>query len=365
MKIVTVVGTRPELIRLSMVIKKLEKYSDHVLVHTGQNYDFELNEIFYKDLCLKEPSYYLGIKNTSIGNAYGEILIKCEEVFIKEAPDAILILGDTNSSISALIAKRMKIPIYHMEAGNRCFDENVPEETNRKIIDHISDFNLVYTEHARRNLLSEGLHSRFIYLTGSPMLEVINEYKSKIFGSDILSKSDINEKEYFLVSLHREENVDNKDRLIKTLNCLSKLSIEYNKKIIFSLHPRTKKEIKKLNYKNNFIFHKPFSFTEYCKLQTESYCTISDSGTISEESSILKFPAITVRNSIERPEAMDTGSISITGFDYSVIKNMINIEVESNGKILPNDYNIDNTSERVLKLIMGTYSLKNNWKGIS
>jgi len=371
LKIVTVVGTRPEIIRLSRTMTLLDEHVQHIIVHTGQNYDYELNEVFWKELELRKPDYFLEADTSSLGGTIGDILRKTGELLQKEKPDGLLVLGDTNSCLSAYMAKRMHIPVFHMEAGNRSFDFNVPEETNRRIIDHIADFNLVYTEHARRHLLSEGLPHRRIYLTGSPMREVLNFYLPKINQSDILSTLNIEKKKYFVVSTHREENVDNPSNLKKILIVLEDLAANYNLPIIVSTHPRTRKRIKQLGEttKNNKIqFLKPFGFFDYVHLQQNALCTLSDSGTISEESSILDFPAISLRQSMERPEAQDTGSIILTGFDPDVILNSISMAIKekTQRKIssVPEDYLIEDTSWRVVKLILGNTKLSNKWWGI-
>ena len=371
MKVLTILGTRPEIIRLSCVMKLLDTHVDHIIAHTGQNYDYELNEIFFKDLGVRKPDYFMKVDTSSLGRVYGGILIKAEEILRKEQPDAVLILGDTNSSIAAIIAKRLKIPIYHMEAGNRCFDLNVPEEINRRIIDHISDFNLVYTEHARRHLLSEGLPHRRIYVTGSPMREVLNSHLHSIKASKALQTLKLEKNGYFLVSIHREENVDRKQSLTQLLSALEKLNKEFDLPVIVSTHPRTKKRLATLGYKDSnksIRFLKPFGFLDYVNLQMNAACVISDSGTICEESSILSFPAITVRNSIERPEAMDTGSIVVTGLDCEVILNAVKLQTSQDmldaDICVPDDYKIDNTSHRVVKLILGTAKLSNLWNGI-
>ena len=302
LKVMTIVGTRPEIIRLSRTMALLDQFTNHIIVHTGQNYDYELNEIFFKELEIRKPDYFLNVDTATLGSAVGDIIKKSEEVLKKENPDALLVLGDTNSCLSAYMAKRMHIPIFHMEAGNRCFDFNVPEEINRRIIDHIADFNLVYTEHARRHLLSEGLPHRRIYLTGSPMNEVLNYYLPKINESKILESLSLKAKRYFVVSTHREENVDNPENLKKIIDVLKALSKEYNYPIIVSTHPRTRKRIEafsmnklsaessKLRADKNIKFLKPFGFLDYVNLQMNAACTISDSGTISEESAILSFP---------------------------------------------------------------------------
>jgi len=371
MKVMTIVETRPEIIRLSRTMALLDEYVNHIIVHTGQNYDYELNEIFFKELELRKPDYFLNVDTSSLGTSVGDIIKKSEEVLKKEQPDAVLVLGDTNSCLSAYIAKRMHIPIFHMEAGNRCFDFNVPEETNRRIIDHIADFNLVYTEHARRHLLSEGLPHRRIYLTGSPMNEVLSYYLPKIKESKILGKLKLKEKKYFVVSIHREENVDNPENLKKIFNILKTISKKYDYPIIFSIHPRTRKRLKELNNlksDQNIKFLKPFGFIDYVNLQMNGACTISDSGTISEESAILSFPAISLRESMERPEAQDSGTIILTGFDEDVVLNSLNTVIKQHlsnrFSDMPIDYKIENTSWRVLKLILGNTRLSNLWNGI-
>jgi len=371
MKVVTILGTRPEIIRLSSVLARLDEHVDHVIVHTGQNYDYELNEIFFQDLNVRKPDYFMNIDTSSLGKVYGNILNKAGEILKTENPDAVLILGDTNSAIAGIIAKRMKIPIYHMEAGNRCFDQNVPEETNRRIIDHISDFNLCYTEHARRHLLSEGLPHRRVYVTGSPMNEVLHAHLDKIMTSNALAELKIDKDKYFLVSIHREENVDRRASLTSLLTALENIDREYDLPIIVSTHPRTRKRLETLGRQQNspnIKFLKPFGFLDYVFLQMNAKCVISDSGTICEESSILNFPAITVRNAIERPEAMDTGSIVVTGVDPDVILPAIKLQTSDDilqhDVYIPEDYRIKNTSQRVVKLILGTAKLSNLWDGV-
>ncbi len=372
LKIVTVVGTRPEIIRLSRTMALLDQYTNQVIVHTGQNYDYELNEVFWKDLELRKPDHFLKINTSSLGSAVGDIIRKTEEVLQTEKPDALLVLGDTNSCLSAYMAKRMHIPVFHMEAGNRSFDLNVPEEVNRKIIDHIADFNLVYTEHARRHLISEGLPHRRIYLTGSPMKEVLNYYLPKIQKSEILKKLNLKKGKYFLVSAHREENIDNPANLQQILSVLQKLEVKYKFPVIVTTHPRTRKMLEKLDkvkFHKKIHFLKPFGFLDYIFLQQNACCTLSDSGTISEESSILNFPAVSIRQSMERPEAQDTGSIILTGFDSSVVLDSIELATkEKNDRKftnIPPDYEISDTSWRVLKLIMGNTKLSNKWWGIN
>lgn len=374
LKVMTILGTRPEIIRLSRVMERLDNYAKHIVVHTGQNWDYELNKVFFEDLSVREPDYFLNVGGGTLGETLGKILSETEKVLLDEKPDAVLILGDTNSSISAIIARRLKIPIYHMEAGNRSFDLNVPEETNRRLVDHIADFNLVYTEHARRHLLSEGLEHRRINLTGSPMKEVLDYYYPKILDSDILSKLSLAPKKYFIASLHREENVDNLKRLITLVKTLNKIAENYGYPVILSTHPRTKNRLQNIDtdLHDNVKVLKPFGFHDYNCLQMNSCCVISDSGTIAEESAILGFPAISPRDSIERPEAIDTGSIIISGVNESIILSSVdaiikNFDEHRNAGIkstIPDDYKIKNTSERVVNLILGTAKLSNLWDGI-
>jgi len=367
----TIVGTRPEIIRLSRVISLFEKYLDHTLVHTGQNYDYELNEVFFSDLELKKPDFFLNVDTSSLGTVVGNIIEKSEKVIKEVKPDALLVLGDTNSCLSAYMAKRMKVPVFHMEAGNRCFDFNVPEELNRRIIDHIADFNLVYTEHARRHLISEGLHHRRTYLTGSPMNEVLSYYKDKISGSTILDSLKLKQQAYFVASIHREENVDNAANLQRIVEVLKNLEAEYKLPIIVSTHPRTRKQLEKNGIETDkglIRYLKPFGFSDYVHLQQNAMCTISDSGTISEESAILGFPSISIRQSMERPEAQDAGTIILTGFDSQRVLDSIRLVISEsktgrNPKI-PDDYAIDDTSWRVLKLIQGNAGLSNIWHGL-
>ena len=371
MKVATIIGTRPEIIRLSSTMKLLDKHLSQVIIHTGQNCDYELNEIFFKDLGLRKPDYFLGVDTSTLGHVLGETIIKSEEILVKEKPDAVLILGDTNSSIAGIIAKRLRIPIFHMEAGNRSFDMNVPEEINRRLIDHIADFNLVYTEHARRHLLSEGLPHRRIYLTGSPMYEVLNDNMYKIKSSKILEEINLEKNKYFIISTHREENVDNPKHLKAILTVLNKLAEEYNVPVVVSTHPRTRNRLESLNehkIDSRILFLKPFGFNDYVHLQMNALCAISDSGTISEESAILSFPAISLRQSMERPEAQDAGTIVLTGFEPNVVLSSVKIVIEehksSKYKQIPFEYTISNTSWRVLKLILGNAKLSNKWWGI-
>ena len=375
LKVMTIIGTRPEIIRLSRVIARLDSYCDHTIVHTGQNWDPALNEVFFEDLGLRNPDHFLGAGGGTLGETLGKILIETERVLLNNRPDAVLILGDTNSAISAIIARRLKIPVYHMEAGNRSFDRNVPEETNRMLVDHIADFNLVYTEHARRHLLSEGIHHRRIYLTGSPMREVLEHYRFQIDGSDVVSRLGLTTRGYFIVSLHREENVDNSSRLTALVDTLNALAEKHDIPVIVSTHPRTRKRLDALDTRKldpRVRWMTPFGFHDYNKLQMDAFCAVSDSGTIAEESSILGFPAVTPRDAIERPEGLDVGCIILTGLECGAILSGVDAttrmfkERQKSGlpQPVPADYCITNTSERVVSLILGTAGLSNAWDGI-
>ena len=371
-KIITIVGTRPEIIKLSRVINQLEKFSNHILVHTGQNFDYELNEIFFKDLDIKKPDYFLDCVGSSTSETIGNIIAKSDKVFEEENPDAVLLYGDTNSCLSVISAKRRQIPIFHMEAGNRCFDERVPEEINRKIVDHLSDINLPLTDHARNYLITEGLDPNKIFKIGSCMKEILNFYSEKINSSEILKNLKLKSKEFFLVSIHREENVDYYDNLISFIESLNEVVKIYGKQIIISTHPRTRNRLKdienKLNINKKIKFIKPVGFFDYINLQKKSICVISDSGTISEESSILKFPAIMIRKAHERPEAMDEGTVIMSGLQKNRIIESINITLESfKSGYIPNtvfDYDIDNVSVKVVKIIFSyiDYINSNTWK---
>ncbi|MDC3077482.1 UDP-N-acetylglucosamine 2-epimerase (non-hydrolyzing) [Flavobacteriales bacterium] len=370
MKIATIVGTRPELIKLSEVIKKLDNVCDHLLIHTGQNFDFELNEIFFKDLEIRKPNIFLEAAGDNFAYTISQIISKSYDVLVKEKPDAILLYGDTNSCLCVIVAKRLKIPVFHMEAGNRCFDERVPEELNRKIVDHLSDINMPISDHARKYLEREGILPETIIKIGSSMPEVINNQKKKINSSNILAKLNLKEKEFIVVSLHREENVDSLDNLTNIVNSINEIVKIYKKKVIFSIHPRTKSKLISFDLEDklfpNVIQSKPFGFNDYIKLQQTSFCVISDSGTISEESSILKFPAITIRQSHERPEAMDEGTVIMTGFNkqniIDSIKTVTNIDSSKINTAL--DYRADNISEKVVRIIFSyvDYVNRNVWK---
>jgi UDP-N-acetylglucosamine 2-epimerase (non-hydrolysing) len=349
----------------------LDQYTDHQIAHTGQNYDYELNQIFFDDLEIRKPDHFMGVDTSSLGNVLGGTLIESEKVLLDVMPDAVVILGDTNSALAGIMARRMKIPLYHMEAGNRCFDFNVPEETNRRIIDHVSDFNLVYTEHARRHLLAEGIPHRRIYVTGSPMNEVLTHYSAKIEASNAVEELGVQNKKYILVSMHRQENVDYQEPLTELVNALKMLADKFDMPVIVSTHPRTKKRLDQFGLGVDAArvrFMKPFGFCDYNKLQKESFCVVSDSGTISEESSMLGFPAVTIRNALERPEAMDTGSITLTGTNSNRILDCVTAVTDqvANAQFapVPVDYQVPNTSQRVLQLILGTAKLANRWQGI-
>lgn len=365
LKLMTIVGTRPEIIRLSEIIKLADNLFDHILVHTGQNWDYTLNEIFFQDLNLRQPNFYLNAAKDCLGDTLGEIISQSYNILLKEKPDALLILGDTNSALCAICAKRLKIPVFHMEAGNRCFDQNLPEEINRRLIDHISDVNLPYTEHARRNLIFEGLKAEFTFVTGSPLTEVINSNIAKINSSNILSTLSLSKDNYFVLSMHREENISNTsnfENLIKSANLISET---YDLPIIFSTHPRTAKKLKETNYTlhPNISTVPPLSFTDYVHLQQNAFCTLSDSGTLAEESSLLHFPAISLRTSSERPESLDKGSMIIGGISPESIINSINI-IKSTYYSSPNDppfdYQDSSISTKIVSLIQSYTPIVNS-----
>lgn len=367
LKVLTIVGTRPEIIRLAPTIKRLDELTDHVLVHTGQNYDYELNEIFFEDLGLRKPDHFLHADVSSLGATLGSILAKTEAVLLHEKPDAFVTLGDTNSTISAVIAKRLKIPVYHLEAGNRAFDENVPEEANRRLVDHISDYNLVYSEHARRNLLAEGIHPSRILLIGSPMTEVLIGNRKQIDKSDVLIRHGLVAGRYFLVSLHREENVDNPERLSEALESLRSVAEKYGLPVLVSTHPRTRRRLESQDdaAKSGLIFHPPFGFNDYVKLQLNAKAVLSDSGALAEESSILGFPAVTLRDAIERPEAIDQGSIITAGVRADAVLNAVEYALASHGQSSqPAEYQVKNTSVRVVNFIRSTAATHHQRSGI-
>lgn len=365
MKVMTILGTRPEIIRLSACIKACDKYFNHILVHTGQNWDYTLNEVFFNDLELRKPDYYLDSVGASLGETMGNIIAKSYELMVKEKPDAVLILGDTNSALSAISAKRLKIPIFHMEAGNRCWDWNVPEMTNRTIVDHISDINLPYTEHSRRYLLSEGIDGKTMFVTGSPMREVLTEYADKIEKSDVLSQLNLNAGKYILLSAHREENIDNEEHFMSMMNAVNSIAVKYGMPIIYSTHPRSKKFIEKRNFVFNPLVKslKPFGFFDYNKLQKNAYCVLSDSGTLSEESAMLNFPAVLIRTSTERPEVLDKGSVIVGGITEKDICQAIDMAVamrENNEPyVMAEDYADINVSLKVVKVIQSYAKIVN------
>lgn len=360
MKVMTILGTRPEIIKLTEVIKELDKHVNHILVHTGQNFDYELNEVFFNDLEIRKPDYFLNVASSTLSKTIGNIIANSDEVMEKENPDAILLYGDTNSCLSIISAKRRKIPVFHMEAGNRCFDERVPEEINRKIVDHLADINLVITEQARYYLEREGIAPERIIKVGSSMKEIFDKYKNKIDNSNILKKLSLKKNKYFVVSSHREEVVDIKENLIDLMETLNTLYDKYKYKIIFSTHPRTRKLIEKLGdikFNDNILFSKPFGFFDYICLQKNAFCTLSDSGTITEESSILNFPALTIRNAHERPEGNDYGTLIMCGYKKDrVLKAVETIikQYKENKNLMKvvEDYNVDNLSLKVIRIIL-------------
>lgn len=357
MKVMTIVGTRPEIIRLSEIIKECDKYFDHILVHTGQNWDYTLNAVFFQELELREPDYYLNSVGSNLGETMGNIISKSYEVLQKEEPDALLILGDTNSALSAISAKRLKVPIFHMEAGNRCFDQNVPEEVNRKIVDHISDINLPYTEHSRRYLLFEGIRKEHIFVTGSPMTEVLHKNMNKIENSEVLDELQLERDKYILISAHREENIDSEQNFFSLMNALNNIAEIYQLPIIYSTHPRSWKKIGERGFKFHSLIRqlKPFGFFDYNKLQLNSFCTLSDSGTLSEESSILGFPGVLIRTSTERPEVLDKGTIVIGGIAEEGIVQAIELSramwENKERTVIADDYVDENVSMKVVKII--------------
>ncbi|MDO5677053.1 MAG: UDP-N-acetylglucosamine 2-epimerase (non-hydrolyzing) [Propionibacteriaceae bacterium] len=360
LKVLTVVGTRPEIIRLSRIIAALEEHTDHVLVHTGQNYDYELNEIFFEDLGLRRPDHFLEADTSTLGSVLGDVIKGTERVLLEEKPDAMVVLGDTNSCISALMARRMKIPVYHLEAGNRSFDPNVPEEINRHLVDHVADYNLVYTAHSRRNLLAEGLHPARVILMGSPMREVLDHYAAKIEQSNALERLELQPKEYLLASVHREENVDTKPRLEQVVASLSAVADEFGVPLLLSTHPRTRKRLEQFEIpvSTRVIMHPPLGFSDYNALQKNALCVISDSGTISEESSLLGFPAVTLRDAIERPEAIDTGAIICTGLNAPDVVDAVRLTIAQHNTlgpaVAPEDYLISDSSRRVVNFVRST-----------
>lgn len=366
LKVMTIVGTRPEIIRLSEVIKACDKYFDHILVHTGQNWDYTLNDIFFEELGLRTPDHFLGVVGKDLGETMGNIVSASYKILQDTKPDALLILGDTNSCLSSIAAKRLKVPIFHMEAGNRCFDQNVPEEINRKIVDHISDINLPYTEHSRRYLLNEGIRKEHIFVTGSPMTEVLFKNLEGIKSSKVLDKLGLEAGKYILVSAHREENIDNDENLFSLVEALNSVAEAYGMPIIYSTHPRSWKRLeeKRVNFNPLIKQLKPFGFLDYNKLQMNSYCVLSDSGTLSEESAILKFPGILIRTSTERPEVLDKGSVIIGGITTKDITQSIELArlMSENDEevLLATDYHDRNVSVKVVKIIQSYVKIIND-----
>ena len=362
LKLVTIVGTRPEIIRLSEIIKKADKVFDHILVHTGQNYDYELNEVFFENFGLRRPDYFLNVVGKNLGETLGNVIAKSYDILIETRPDAMLVLGDTNSSLCTIAAKRLKIPIFHMEAGNRCFDLNVPEEINRKIVDHISDINLSYTEHSRRYLISEGFRKEHIFVTGSPLYEVYQKHLLNIEKSEVLHQLNLRQGKYIIVSLHREENVDSVVNFELIHQALHAVAEKYQMPVIFSTHPRTRKIIndRSLNFHPLVQNISPLGYFDYVKLQKNAFIVLSDSGTISEESAIYSFPAISVRTSTERPEAIDAGTIILGGISESDIINAIHVckfTFDVSNVSLPAEYIVPDVSNRVVRIIQSYYSI--------
>ncbi|WP_447407436.1 non-hydrolyzing UDP-N-acetylglucosamine 2-epimerase [Clostridium perfringens] len=367
LKVMTIVGTRPEIIRLAETIKKCDLYFEHILVHTGQNWDYTLNDVFFKELELREPNHFLGVVGNNLGETMGNIIAKSYEILVQEQPDALLILGDTNSCLSAIAAKRLKIPVFHMEAGNRCFDQNVPEEINRRIVDVTSDVNLAYTEHARRYLLSEGMRKEYTFVTGSPLPEVFARYMPKIDESDVLERLGLEKGKFILVSAHREENIDNDENFKSLTDALNAIAETYNMPVIYSTHPRSWKRIeeKGIKFHGNIKQLKPFGFYDYNKLQKDSFCVLSDSGSLAEESNIMGFPAVSIRTSTERPEAVDKGSVILGGITFDSITQAIEVitkEKELGEELVKvHDYTDINVSTKVVNIIQGYTSVINKF----
>jgi len=367
MKIMTIVGTRPEIIKLSRVVSLLDKYHKSILVHTGQNYDYELNKIFFSEMEIKKPDYFLDAAGKTLAETIGNIIARSDRIMEKEHPDAVLLYGDTNSCLSVISAKRRKIPVFHMEAGNRCFDQRVPEELNRKIIDHLSDINMTLSEHARRYLIKEGIKSETIIKTGSPMKEVLNFYMPRITGSDVVSRLKLTKGDYFLLSAHREENIDSKDNFSDLLDSLNKIVNKFNKKMIVSTHPRTRKKMEtegKRRFDRKILFLKPLGFFDYVQLEMNAYCVISDSGTITEEASLLNLPAVTIRQAHERPEGMDEGTLIMCGLKSTDIISAIKVVTTQHSKTnrqfkIISDYDVDNVSKKVARIISSYTSYVN------
>lgn len=364
-KLMTIVGTRPEIIKLSEIIKKCDKYFNHILVHTGQNYDYTLNEVFFKELGLRAPDFYLGVVGDNLGQTMGNVIAKSYELMVEQKPDAVLVLGDTNSCLSVISAKRLKVPIFHLEAGNRCFDENLPEEINRRIVDHTSDVNLCYTEHARRYLFAEGIKKEQTYVVGSPIAEVLRANIDNIKNSKVLETLGLEKDKYILLSAHREENIDIEKNFFELMNAVNAMAETYDMPVIYSMHPRSKKYIEQ----RGFVFHKnvrplqPFGFSDYNNLQLNAYCVVSDSGTVPEEGSFFKFPAVSVRTSTERPEALDKGNFVIGSITTEQVLQAVDMAVAMNGNNdlgvdVPN-YTDENVSVKVVKIIQSYTGIVN------
>lgn len=365
LKLMTVVGTRPEIIKMSAIIKKCDKYFDHILVHTGQNYDYELNKIFFEELEIREPDHYLGVVGENLGQTMGNVISKSYELMRQVRPDAVIVLGDTNSCLCVISAKRLKIPVFHMEAGNRCKDENLPEEVIRRIVDVTSDVNLCYSEHARRYILDSGVKPEYTFVVGSPTAEVLSIYRDKINGSDILEKLGLEKKKYILLSAHREENIDIEANFIFLMNSVNAMAEKYDMPVLYSCHPRSKKYIeqRKFVFDKRVIQHQPLGFFDYNKLQQNAYCVVSDSGTVPEEAAYFKFPAVSVRTSTERPEAMDSGVFTIGSISEEQVLQAVELAVSmyGNGDIASeiSAYSDLNVSGKVVKIIQSYTGIVN------
>lgn len=367
LKVMTIVGTRPEIIRLAETIKKCDEYFEHILVHTGQNWDYTLNDVFFKELELREPNHFLGVVGDDLGSTMGNIIAESYKILVKEKPEALVILGDTNSCLAATSAKRLKIPVFHMEAGNRCFDQNVPEEINRRIVDCTSDVNLAYTEHARRYLLSEGMRKEYTFVTGSPLPEVFHKYMDKIDESNVLDTLGLEKGKYILVSAHREENIDNDKNFKSLTDALNAIAENYNMPVIYSTHPRSWKRIESMNIKfhENIKQLKPFGFYDYNKLQKDAFCVLSDSGSLAEESNIMGFPGVSIRTSTERPEAIDKGSVILGGITSDSIQQAMEVITRQKqiGEVTVkvHDYTDINVGMKVVNIIQGYTGVINNF----
>ncbi|HAL29774.1 MAG TPA: UDP-N-acetylglucosamine 2-epimerase (non-hydrolyzing) [Coriobacteriia bacterium] len=365
LKLMTIVGTRPEIIRLSSVIKACDQYFDHILVHTGQNWDHSLSQVFFDDFALRKPDYFLEVAGDSLGETMGAIIAKSYEVLARERPDALLVLGDTNSALSAIPAKRLKIPIFHMEAGNRCWDWNVPEMTNRTIVDHIADINLPYTENSRRYLLSEGIDGKTMFVTGSPMREVLRDMETKIEASTVLSDLGLTPREYILLSAHREENIDDEAAFLSLMQAVNRIADKRGITVLYSVHPRSRKFIEQRGFEFHPLvqLHEPFGFCDYVKLQQNAYCVLSDSGTLSEESTMLGFPAVLIRTSTERPEALDAGTVVVGGITGEDVEQAMDVAVgmaDSGAEVgIVSDYEETAVSTKVVKVIQGYAKIVN------